>query len=131
MEKAADTIIKIIGNTSILINQMVPNNFIKYWNILNPLMKSEYQGESISDEAFSKKEQLFELVVTRDNVGESMWYIYTGILVSSIVQLKIYTTRCSNNPNTMNRRYQEYLNNQKNLRAKQELSTNTIYTLTG
>ena len=131
IEKAADTIVKMIGNVSILINNIVPNNFKKYWSILESLMKPEYKGENISQEAYSKKEQFLELVITRDNVGEAMWYIYTGILVSSLVQLYINTKACVNNPNTLNQNYKKFLEEQKKIKEKQELSTNTVYTLTG
>ena len=89
MQEVADTIIKICGNTSILINQIVPSNFIDYWSILKPLMKEKYQTDNpLTSE---KQQELFDLVVTRDNVGEAMWFIYTGLLVVSIVQLKIAT----------------------------------------
>ena len=36
LEDAADAIVKICGNTSVLINQLVPNNFAKYWKVLDP-----------------------------------------------------------------------------------------------
>ena len=84
LEEAADTIVKICGNTSILINQIVPDNFQEYWQILNPLKKSQYRDDN-SQETKDIKQKLFELVVTRDNIGEAMWYTYTGILLTSIV----------------------------------------------
>jgi len=45
VEEAADTIVKICGNTSVLINQIVPSNFNEYWRILTPLMKEKYQND--------------------------------------------------------------------------------------
>lgn len=107
MESAADAIIKICGNTSIIINQIVPNNFNKYWDILTPLMKEKYQTNN--EETNKIRNEFFELVVTRDNVGEAMWYIYTGLLLTSIVQLKITTRGCSSNPKTMEDNYQKFL----------------------
>lgn len=89
-EKANDLIMKICGNASVLINQMLPSNFDNYWNTLQPLFKPSYRGAGGNE----LKEKLFNLVVTRDNVGESMWYIYTGILVSSIVQFQIASSNC-------------------------------------
>ena len=128
LELAADAIIKICGNTSILINQIVPNNFEQYWSILKPLMKDKYQIDS--PETTKMQNDLFELVVTRDNVGESMWYIYTGILLTSIVQLKITTRGCINNPKTMEANYQKFLEQeQKNKKEKEK--TETYYTITG
>jgi len=126
LESAADAIIKICGNTSILINQIVPSNFDQYWGILKPLMKDQYQIES--PEAYKMKNDLFELVVTRDNVGESMWYIYTGLLLTSIVQLKITSRGCSSNPKTMEANYQKFLEQEKASKEKQQ-SGQTTYTI--
>lgn len=127
LESAADAIIKICGNTSILINQIVPSNFDQYWGILKPLMKEQYQMES--PETSKMKNDLFELVVTRDNVGEAMWYIYTGLLLTSIVQLKLTNRGCSSNPKTMEANYQKFLEQEKASQEKQQ-SAQTTYTIT-
>jgi hypothetical protein len=127
LETAADTIIKICGNTSILINQIVPGNFEQYWAILTPLMKDKYKMGG--PEADKIQSDLFELVVTRDNIGEAMWYIYTGLLLTSIVQLKITTRGCNSNPKTMEANYQKFL--EKEQQAKeQQAKTSTTYTIT-
>jgi hypothetical protein len=127
MQQAADMIIKICGNTSILINQMVPTNFVEYWNILRPLMKPQYQTDGA--EADAKRNELFELVVTRDNIGEAMWYMYTGILITSIVQLKIATRGCITDPAQMAKNYQNYLTEQKTAKKQEKQATSTVYTL--
>ncbi len=127
LESAADAIIKICGNTSILINQIVPNNFDQYWGILTPLMKDKYQVQS--PETDKMKNDLFELVVTRDNVGEAMWYIYTGLLLTSIVQLKITSRGCSSNPKTMEANYQKFLEQEQVAKTKQQ-TAQTTYTIT-
>jgi hypothetical protein len=127
MQQAADMIIKICGNTSILINQMVPSNFVEYWNILKPLMKPQYQTDGPQTD--EKRNQLFELVVTRDNIGEAMWYIYTGILITSIVQLKIATRGCITDPEQMAKNYQNYLTEQKAAKTQEKQATSTVYTL--
>lgn len=126
LESAADAIIKICGNTSILINQMVPSNFDQYWGILTPLMKDKYKTGS--EEANKIKSDLFELVVTRDNIGESMWYIYTGLLLTSIVQLKITTRGCNSNPKTMESNYQKFLE-QEEKDKKEKDKTKSTYTI--
>ena len=126
LETAADTIIKICGNNSILINQIVPSNFDQYWNTLKPLMKEQYQQEN--DESNKLKNDLFELVVTRDNVGEAMWYIYTGILLTSIVQLKITNRGCISNPKTMEANYQKFLDQEQTAKTNKENAT-TTYTV--
>lgn len=128
LEKAADLIVKICGNTSILINQIVPSNFVEYWNILKPLMKSQYQNDGPL--ANEKRNELFELVVTRDNVGEAMWYMYTGLLIASVVQLKITTRGCAVNPKQMAKNYQNYVAEQEQSEQQQQQATSTVYTIT-
>jgi len=128
LESAADAIIKICGNTSVLINQIVPTNFDSYWGILKPLMKPKYQTDGA--ETTELKKQLYELVVSRDNVGEALWYIYTGILLTSIVQLKITSRGCVNNPKTMEQNYQQFLKSENQAQQQKELATSTTYTIT-
>jgi hypothetical protein len=129
MQTTADTIIKIFGNTSLLINQIVPNNFNDYWETLKPLMKGKYQPES--DLSKEIKNKLFNLVVSRDNVGEAMWFLYTGILLTSIVQMKLTARGCSNNASTMEKNYQVFLDQENTSQSKQQLATSSTYTITG
>lgn len=128
LESAADAIIKICGNTSILINQLVPSNFDQYWAILQPLMKPKYQTPD-SPDTLSMQSALFELVVTRDNIGEAMWYIYTGLLLTSIVQLKIATRGCTSTPQTMEANYQKFLDQEQKTKTANS-ATATTYTIT-
>jgi len=128
MMTAADTIIKICGNTSVLINQIVPSNFQSYWNILTPLLKPKYQSNNPETE--NMKNELFEIVVTRDNVGEAMWYIYTGLLLTSLVQLKMTTRGCVSNPKTMEENYQKFKDAEQKAKNEKIAATNTTYTIT-
>jgi len=123
VQEAADTIVKICGNTSILINQIVPSNFNEYWNILTPLMKEQYQQDE------SMKSKLFDIVVTRDNIGEAMWYIYTGLLLTSLVQLKMTTRGCTSNLQTQEQNYQKFLASEQQAKAQNDLATSTTYTI--
>jgi hypothetical protein len=128
LQNAAEAIIKICGNTSILINQMVPSNFNNYWSILNPLMKRQFQTDN--SETTYKKNQLFDLVVLRDTIGEMMWYIYTGILLTSIVQMKISTSPCYQSPQQMEKNYKSFLEEDKKNQAKIAAAESTVYTIT-
>jgi len=128
LENVAEMIVKICGNASMLINQIVPSNFVEYWNILKPLMKPQYQVDGPA--ADEKRNQLFELVVTRDNIGEAMWYIYTGLLITSIVQLKIATRGCVVDPAQMAKNYQKYISEQEAAKKQQQQATSSVYTLT-
>jgi hypothetical protein len=108
IETTADAIIKIMGNSAVVINQIVPENFVRYWDTLKPLMKDEYTA----NEPLELKAQLFELVVTRDYIGEMMWYIYTGVLLTFLVGLKIASRGCDSSPETMAKNLQAYQNAQ-------------------
>jgi hypothetical protein len=129
MQDAAEVIIKICGNSSILINQIVPLNFEDYWKILNPLMKTPFQN-SESAETQSMKKKLFELVVVRDNIGEAMWFIYTGFLITSLVQLNISNRGCKSSPAAMEKNYQEFLDQQDAEQQDRDQSTKQVYTVT-
>jgi hypothetical protein len=59
-----------------------------------------------------------------------MWYIYTGLLLTSIVQLKITTRGCNNNPKTMEKNYKKFLDEEAANKAKQQKATSTTYTIT-
>jgi hypothetical protein len=102
LKSASNVINRICGNTCILINQMAPSNFDQYWNLLKPLMKKKYQTDS--PETDNMQNLLFGLVVTKDNVGEAMWYIYTGLLLTLIVQFKITNRGCSRKPKTLDKK---------------------------
>jgi type VI protein secretion system component Hcp len=103
---------------------MVPSNFNSYWDLLTPLMKKDNSTN------IDMKNKLFELVVTRDTIGESMWYIYTGLLITSIVQLKIATRGCASNPKTMEQNYHKFLDSEKQAKQKSSLATSSTYTIT-
>jgi hypothetical protein len=127
IQNAADIIIKIAGNRSILINQIVPDNFNNFWTTLRPLMKTKFQLESPETEDI--KDKFFKIVVTRDNVGEAMWFIYTGILVVSLVQLNITNRGCVSDAATMEKNYQAFLDDQKQLEEENKKKTDVTYTV--
>lgn len=128
MQDAADMIIKICGNTSIILNQMSPTNFMEYWKLLGPLMKSRYAGGT-TPEAQEIQNKLFELIITKENIGEASWYIYTGVLLVSLVQLKIATRGCVNNSATQQQNYQDFLAKEKEASEKKQQATSTVYTI--
>ena len=132
MQGAADAIIKICGNNAVLINQMTPHNFDDFWKMLTPLMKPEYKpganGEN-PEETTKLQQQLFDLVVTKDNVGEAMWYIYTGLLVTSVVQLNISTKGCKKSVKTMEETAARYKEQQEKAKEEASIGAGQIYTL--
>jgi hypothetical protein len=131
--KVADTIIKICGNTSILINRMVPSNFEEFWRILSPLKKEKYKPiqsdneYTENDEAIPLKMKLLELVVTKDNVGEAMWFVYTGVLIVSIISMKISTNKCYMSVTTMEKNYKQFQQKEAQAQETKNNTTETVY----
>lgn len=128
LEDAADAIVKICGNTSILINQIVPSNFAKYWNILDPLMKPKYRNNS--PEGIGMRVSLFDLCVTRDDIGEALWFIYTGVLVCSVIQMKIANRGCESDLQSMEQKYQAYKQEEQAEKDSNAKLKQTEYTIT-
>ena len=86
--RAAESITKMLGNKAIIINQITPLNFLNMWNVLKQLMKpTVYENEEL-------KKKLLDIAVMRDNIGESMWFFYTGILIISYTSFKITSATC-------------------------------------
>jgi hypothetical protein len=124
LKSAAEAIIKLCGNMSILINQIVPSNFVEYWSMLVPLMKEQYQAG-----APEMKQQLLDAVVVRDNIGEALWYIYTAVLLISITQYNIMSRPCNKDLATLQASQDQYLKTEASINQKTEKQKSTIYTM--
>ena len=136
LEYAAEAIMKICGNKSILINQMFPDNFINIWDKMKPLMKPGMyeKGFGIDPKTgeigtIPRKQQLLDLVIYRDNVGEAFWYIYTAILVSSIVYYNLDTRGCVKDVDSIKADYDEYTKEQDEKEKQERKNNETVYTI--
>ena len=136
LQYAAEAIMKICGNKSILINQMFPDNFISIWDKLEPLMKPGMYDAGLGIDPKTgnpgtepRKQQLLDLVVYRDNVGETFWYVYTAILVSSIVYYNLDTRGCVKDVNSIKAEYDEYTKEQEEVKKQEELNNSSEYTI--
>ena len=129
LEYAAEAIMKICGNKSILINQMFPDNFISIWDKMKPLMKPGMYEAGLGTDKVPRKQQLLDLVIYRDNVGEVFWYVYTAILVSSIVYYNLETRGCVRDVNSIKAEYDEYTKEQDAKEEQEKLNNSTVYTI--
>ena len=121
LTKAAEAIIKICGNKSILINQMSTDNFLQIWEKLKPLMTiGSYENSEI-------KQKLLDLVVLKDNIGEAFWYVYTSILISSIVYYNLATRGCVKSVEQIKSDHDDYIQKQEELNKQNELNNSTKY----
>jgi hypothetical protein len=119
---AAEAIMKICGNKSILINQMNPDNFLDIWSTLKPLMNPGiYENTEIQT-------RLLNLVSLKDNIGEAFWYIYTAILISSIVYYNLATRGCVKSVDQIKADHDAYVQQQEEADKQKELNNSTTYT---
>jgi hypothetical protein len=125
-ETAAKDIMKIYGNKSILINEMFPDNFISIWEGLKSLMKP---GMYENGGPENKKQELLNLIIYRDNIGEALWYIYTAMLVSSIVYYNLATRECVKDVNSIKVEYDEYLKEQEEREKQEKINNSVVYTV--
>jgi hypothetical protein len=149
MQQTADAIIKICGNSDILINKITPLNFDELWDMLTPLMKDAYKTDNqtemlgpdkkpvLDDEGKSIKVNLrekyrgdlFKLVVSKDTIGEMVWYVYTGITTISFIKLMISSMKCQNSPETIEKNNEAIEEAQKKADEKREKLESKTYTL--
>ena len=122
--KASDVITKIFGNPSFLINSVVPRNFADFWSTIDPLIKPS----TLTDEREKMRKQLFGLSYKRDNIGEFTWYVYTGILIASIVQMKIARRGCISDQATMEKKHQKYLEEEAKAKEEKDKANSQTYT---
>jgi hypothetical protein len=128
LQKSAEAVVKLCGNISIIINQIVPENFNEYWSILLPLMKPEYKvGGSSYGETSKIKEKFLNLVIMRDDVGESLWYCYTAVLLISVVQYNLTSRGCINDAASMAVKHQEFITEEEKQTKKQDSNSQTLY----
>jgi hypothetical protein len=121
LTQAAEAIVKICGNKSILINQINPNNFLQIWDTLKPLMlPGSYDNIDI-------KKQLLNLVVLKDNIGEAFWYVYTAILISSIVYYNLATRGCVKTIDQIKTEHDDYIKQQEEAAEQEKINNSTTY----
>jgi len=119
--EAADIILKICGNKGILINEINSENFADMWSTLSTLSL-----ESISlDDKNKMRQDLLDLVLRKENIGEICWYFYCGILVSSIVFYQLSAQTYEKSTSQMAEDEQNYIN-VENAKAKQEEIYNNV-----
>lgn len=127
LQATASLVTKLTGNMGLLINKIVPSNFIEFWKILQPLMKEQYKNNNNSD---SLRNKLLNLAFTRENIGEGMWFIYTGVILVSIIQYNLATRGCINSVATMQANYAKF-QAQEDAKATAAAATpQTVYTIT-
>lgn len=121
LEKASDAVLKLVGNTSIMINQITPENFENMWKMMIPVMKPEMRGTANAP----LKCELLEQVLLRDNIGECCWYIYTMLLLIVVVKTMLMKQECVTSLSQVKEHASEY-DAQQSMKDDQEKKDKSV-----
>jgi hypothetical protein len=75
------------------------------------------------------QQQLLDLVVLKDNIGEALWYVYTAILISSIVYYNLATRGCVKSVDQIKSEHDAYIQEQEAAIEQQQLNNSTTYVM--
>ena len=122
LEKAVQALTKMVDNNqSILINKMTPDNFADFWSTMRPLMKPTITNTVSIENDY--KTQMLNLVVLKDNIGEAIWYVYTALLISSIVYYNLANVGCKKSVEQIKASHDEYVQQQEEADEKAALNS--------
>jgi hypothetical protein len=65
--------------------------------------------------------------VLKDNIGEALWYIYTAILISSIVYYNLATRGCVKSVDQIKAEHDAYVKEQEAAVEQQQVNNSTTY----
>lgn len=121
LEKAVKALTQMVDNNqSILINKMTPDNFADFWSTMRPLMKTTITNTASIENDY--KTQMLNLVVLKDNIGEAIWYVYTALLISSIVYYNLANVGCKKSVEQIKTSHDEYVQQQEDASQKAALN---------
>lgn len=130
VQDVQEALLSLSGNLSILINKMTPSNFLQFWNLLLPLMKSRYRDFSATGELSAKQEELLKLIVAKDDIGEGFWYGYTALLLITMIQYYINTLTCNKSVDQMQQEYASFLAKEEKEKAAKAQKMDINYQIT-
>ena len=90
----------IYGDRSMLINEITTENFDTFWDNMKGLFKPETTD--------ALKDKLRQLVKLKEIVAEYIWYLLTGLLVTSASYNYIINSKCQKSVSDMDKQDQEY-----------------------
>ena len=97
----------IYSDKSLLINEITQTNFEYFWNNMKGVFKPGVYSNT------NLKNQLLQMVNLKYIVSEYIWFILTGILITSISFNYIVNIGCNQSAAEMKKRHDEYENNLK------------------
>jgi hypothetical protein len=100
---------------------MTPDNFADFWNTMTPLIKPDITKNDEKTKYY--KTELLSLVVLKDNIGEAFWYMYTAMLIASVVYYNLANVGCKKSVAQIKAGYDDYIQQQEAIDQKTALNT--------
>lgn len=92
----------IYEDNSLMINEITPENFTDFWS---KMQTSGMLAPNITEVA---KDKLYNLVRLKDIVSEFVWYLLSGVLISSITFNYISNSKCKRSAEYMKQQHDEW-----------------------
>jgi hypothetical protein len=95
---------KIYTDKSLIINEITTNNFEKFWANMKGLFREEVKNDSTN----KVKKSLFQLVKLKELTAEYIWYLFAGVLITSISFNFIIRSSCKKSIQDMQDAHNEH-----------------------
>jgi len=113
----------IYSDKSLLVNEITKDNFDFFWKN----MSGTFKAGVVNNEEL--KMDLYSFVVLKETVAKYLWYIFAGVLITSVSYNYIVSSKCNVSVKEMQKRQSEY--EQELLDAQAQASEDKrIYTTT-
>ncbi len=120
-EKMAEALEHIYSDKSLLINEVTPTNFDTFWENMSPLFKTSVKENS------DLKMNLLKLIRLKDIISEYIWYMLTGMLVTSVGYNYVVNSSCVQSIKEMKKRNKDYEDELQNKADTTSNATPRIY----
>lgn len=96
-----EMITKIYTDRSLLINEITPDNYQEFWDSMR-------KGNLLTSKANDFKDKLRELIIMKDIVSEFIWYILTGIIITTLSSNYISSVKCVPSSEYLEKKHKEW-----------------------
>ena len=116
---------QIYGDKALLINEITTDNFLQFWDRFQKadLLNTTEIDKEKENKVFLQNE-LFNFIVLKNTVAEVIWYLLTGLLVTSVGYNYIVNSACKRSIKEMEATHNAYTKLQDQLNKQQSNTTN-------
>ena len=113
----------IYTDKSLIINEITEDNFCVFWNNMDKAGLFDANGANLEN-----KIALYNFIKLKDNVGQYIWFLLTGGLVTSVGYNYIINSECKRSVKDMEKRHEDYMDKQARIHEESKNKKPRIYT---